>query len=239
MIIFPAIDVLNSKPTMLYQGDYDKVDVVGESVIELAREFEKAGASWLHMVDLDGAKAGGAVNTHEIKPVLEETGLLQVQLGGGIRNMETLDAYFNLGLNRAIIGSAAILDPDFLKSALEKYGDRIAVGLDALDGELKIQGWTEGSGKSLVEGLKYIEDLGVKTTIITDISRDGAMEGTALDLYEELEKSVTLDIIASGGVSTIEDVKALKEIGVYGCIIGKALYNGSIDLRKALEVGRG
>lgn len=238
MIIFPAIDVLNSKPTMLYQGDYDKVDVVGESVIELAREFEKAGASWLHMVDLDGAKAGGAVNTHEIKPVLEETGL-QVQLGGGIRNMETLDAYFNLGLNRAIIGSAAILDPDFLKSALEKYGDRIAVGLDALDGELKIQGWTEGSGKSLVEGLKYIEDLGVKTTIITDISRDGAMEGTALDLYEELEKSVTLDIIASGGVSTIEDVKALKEIGVYGCIIGKALYNGSIDLRKALEVGRG
>ncbi len=238
MIIFPAIDVLNSKPTMLYQGDYDKVDVVGESVIELAREFEKAGASWLHMVDLDGAKAGGAVNTHEIKPVLEETGL-QVQLGGGIRNMETLDAYFNLGLNRAIIGSAAILGPDFLKSALEKYGDRIAVGLDALDGELKIQGWTEGSGKSLVEGLKYIEDLGVKTTIITDISRDGAMEGTALDLYEELEKSVTLDIIASGGVSTIEDVKALKEIGVYGCIIGKALYNGSIDLRKALEVGRG
>lgn len=238
MYILPAIDILDGKPQMLFRGDYEKGKVVGDDALEIAKSFEEAGATWLHMVDLNGAKEGKRINNEIIENVVKNTNL-KVEIGGGIRNLEAVEDYLSLGVSRCIIGSAAVKDPDFLKEAVEKYGEKIAVGVDIKDGYVFVNGWLESTEKNYRDFLKELIDLGVKTVILTDISKDGAMEGANFDLYEEIAKDFDIDLIASGGVSEIEEVEALSKLDIYGCIIGSALYNDSINLKEAIGVGEG
>lgn len=235
MIILPAIDILDQKAQMLYQGDYSKGRVVGADPLAIAKSFEEAGASWLHMVDLNGAKEGQRVNSDIIKTIVESTGL-KVEIGGGIRNMESVDYYLSLGATRVIIGSAAVKDPAFLKEAVEKYEDMIAVGVDIRDGFVYVNGWLESTDLRYDKFLENLVDLGLKTVIITDISKDGALEGANYDLYKEIAQAYKIDLIASGGITDLEEVKKLSDLGIYGCIIGSAIYNGNIDLEKALQI---
>ncbi len=236
MNIFPAVDIYDGKVVRLYKGNYDEMTVYGDSPLHVAKEFESAGAKFIHMVDLEGAKWGGVPNISSVSAVVKETSLF-VEIGGGIRSMDVVDSYISAGVGRVIIGTAAVTDESFLKAALEKYGDKIAVGADIKDGVIAIKGWTQKSEYTLDAFLSKMIDLGVKTVICTDISKDGAMAGTNLDLYSELNKKYSIDIIASGGVSSISDICALKEMGMHGAIIGKAYYTGAIDLKDALEVG--
>lgn len=238
MIIFPAIDILGGKPVRLYQGDYAQSEVVASDIVEQAKQFELAGASWLHMVDLDGAKAGQPENFDYVRAVKEATGL-QIQIGGGIRNVETLESLFNVGIDRAILGTAAVKDRDFLVEAVEQYGDKIAVGIDVLDGEVKVSGWLESTQRYLDEFAQEMAEIGVQTLIVTDIAKDGAMSGTNLEMMKKLSETLSLQLIASGGVSSLEDIKALADYNIYGAIIGKALYNGAIDLPEAIAVSKG
>lgn len=237
MIILPAIDLLGRKAVRLLKGDYNQVTVYSDSPLEVAEKFKSLGAMHIHMVDLDGAKYGTAPNMDIVAEVTENTGLF-VEIGGGIRSMETVKKYIDAGISRVILGTAAICDEDFLKEAVKAYGEKIAVGADVKDGKIAVKGWLEQSDVTLDEFFLKMQDLGVKNIICTDISRDGAMRGTNLELYRELSAKYSLDITASGGVSSIEDVKRLREMNLYGAIIGKAYYTGAVDLEEAIEVAR-
>ncbi len=237
MIILPAIDLLGRKAVRLLKGDYNQVTVYSDSPLEVAEKFKSLGATHIHMVDLDGAKYGTAPNMDIVAEVAENTGLF-VEIGGGIRSMDTVKKYIDAGISRVILGTAAICDEDFLKEAVKAYGEKIAVGADVKDGKIAVKGWLEQSDVTLDEFFLKMQELGVKDIICTDISRDGAMRGTNLELYRELSEKYSLDITASGGVSSIEDVKRLREMNLYGAIIGKAYYTGAVDLKEAIEVAR-
>ena len=237
MNVFPAIDLYDKKAVRLYKGNYEEMTVYSENPIEIAYDFESKGAKFIHMVDLEGAKNGTTPNIEIVKEVATKTSLF-VEIGGGIRNIETVEKYLNAGVSRVILGTSAVTDEDFLKDAVSKYQEKIAVGADIKDGYIAIKGWIEKSQYSLDEFLSKMQKLGVKTVICTDISKDGAMKGTNLKLYKELSEKYSLDIVASGGVSTIDDIKALREMNLYGAIIGKAYYIGAIDLKEAIEVSK-
>ncbi len=237
MILFPAIDLYERKAVRLYKGDYANMTVYSENPIEIARDFEAKGCTYIHMVDLEGAKDGTTPNLSVVEQVAKETALF-VEIGGGIRDMETVERYFSAGVSRVILGTAAVNDEAFLRAAVEKFGDRIAVGADVKDGFIAIKGWLEKSAVTLEDFLRKMENIGVKYVICTDISKDGAMKGTNLPLYRELSQKFKLDITASGGVSTMEDLRQLRKMEIYGAIIGKAYYTGAIDLAEALEVAK-
>lgn len=237
MILFPAIDLYEKKAVRLYKGDYANMTVYSENPIRIARDFESKGCTHIHMVDLEGAKDGTTPNLAIVEQVAKETSLF-VEIGGGIRSMETVERYFNGGVSRVILGTAAVNDEAFLQAAVQKYGDRIAVGADVKDGCIAIKGWLERSAVTLEDFLQKMERLGVRNIICTDISKDGAMKGTNLALYQALQDKFRLDITASGGVSTMEDIRKLREMDIYGAIIGKAYYTGAIDLVEALEAAK-
>lgn len=237
MNIFPAIDLYDKKAVRLYKGDYNQMTVYSDNPLEIAKDFEKQGAKYIHMVDLEGAKDGTTPNIEIVREVAENTNLF-VEVGGGIRSIEVLERYFSAGVKRAILGTSAVKDEEFLKRSIELYGEKIAVGADVLDGYIRVKGWLEKSDYTLSDFFDKMQKLGVRTVICTDISKDGAMRGTNLEMYKKLSREFSLDIIASGGVSSIEDVKALREMNVSGAIIGKAYYIGAIDLREALEVAK-
>ncbi len=235
MNIFPAIDLVNGCAVRLYKGDYNQMTVYSEHPEEIAVDFENCGARFLHLVDLEGAKDGTTPNIETVRKIRNACNLF-IEIGGGIRNMETVEAYFDAGVDRVILGTAAVKDEAFLEDAVEKFGDKIAVGVDIKDGFVAIKGWTEKSEFDGLEFCKKMQNIGVKTIICTDISKDGAMKGTNRELYKELSEKLSIDIMASGGVSTLDDVRALAGMNLYGAIIGKAYYTGAIDLREALEV---
>lgn len=234
MKIYPAIDLYGGKAVRLYKGDYNQMTVYSEDPVRVARDFRSAGADCIHLVDLEGARLGRPANLDVIERILRETGLF-AEVGGGIRNMETVEAYLGIGVSRVILGTAAVEDPRFLEEALHKYGEKIAVGVDLKDGFVAIRGWTETSQLTAETFFDKMQSLGVKTVICTDISRDGAMKGTNRELYRVLSQKYAIDLIASGGVSTMEDVRSLAAMDLHGAIIGKAYYIGAIDLKKALE----
>ena len=235
MKIFPAIDLIGAQAVRLVKGDYNQKTVYNSDPIEVAKSFYSKGAEYLHLVDLDGAKSGNTDNFEVIRQIVNESGL-KVEVGGGIRNMQTVEKYLSAGVFRVIIGTAAITDPDFLDEALEKYGEKIAVGVDIKDGFVATHGWTEVSDVSCEEFVAKMQQKGVKTIICTDISKDGMMSGTNIELYRSLSERFSIDITASGGVSTLEDVETLNDMNMYGAILGKALYTGAIDLEKAIEI---
>jgi phosphoribosylformimino-5-aminoimidazole carboxamide ribotide isomerase len=234
MNIIPAIDLIDGKAVRLQKGDYNKVTVYSEYPEKVAKYFYDCGARYLHVVDLDGAKSGKADNFEVIKKIVDASGL-SVEVGGGIRNMEMVKTYVEAGVDRIILGTAALTDPEFLKEAVEKYGDKITVGVDIKDGMVAIKGWTEVSSVSCEDFCRQLEDLGVSSVICTDISKDGMMSGTNLELYKNLNRDFSINFVASGGVSTLEDIKSLKEMNLFGAILGKALYTGAIDLKDAIK----
>ncbi len=235
MKIFPAIDLYEGKAVRLLKGDYNALTVYSETPVEIAKDFERQGATELHTVDLEGARDGGTPNIDIIKSFVENTSL-NVEVGGGIRSMETVKAYLDAGVRRVILGTAAVTDEAFLKAAVAAYGDKIAVGADIKDGMVAIKGWVEKSEYTTLDFFKRMEEIGVSTVICTDISKDGAMQGTNRRLYKELSQKFKVNIIASGGVSSLEDVKALNDMKLFGAIIGKAYYTGAIKISDALEV---
>lgn len=237
MVLFPAIDILDGKAVRLFKGDYNQVTIYSERPWEFAEDFVAKGCSAIHIVDLDGAKTGQTVNLETVRRIAQVKGLYS-EIGGGIRNMETVERYLDAGIDRVILGTAALKDPDFLRSAVKQYANRIAVGVDLNNGKVAVKGWLETTQKDGIEFMKELEDLGVKSVIVTDISRDGAMKGTNLDLYKRLSQEVSLKVTASGGVSTLDDVKALRALNVYGAIIGKAYYTGAVKLEEALEAAK-
>ncbi|MBE6737551.1 MAG: 1-(5-phosphoribosyl)-5-[(5-phosphoribosylamino)methylideneamino]imidazole-4-carboxamide isomerase [Ruminococcaceae bacterium] len=237
MNIFPAIDLYDGKAVRLFKGDYNQMTVYSNEPLEVARKFEKAGARHLHLVDLEGAKAGKPTNLETIKKIVDNTDLF-TEIGGGIRSIEIAKAYIDIGVDRIILGTAAVENEDFLKEALSLFGDKVAVGVDLKDGFVAIKGWTEKSAITADDFMSKMESLGVKTVICTDISRDGAMQGSNNSLYKALGEKFSIDLVASGGVSSIEDIKTLSEMNLYGAIIGKAYYIGAIDLKEAIEVAR-
>lgn len=235
MNIFPAIDLYQGKAVRLYKGDYAQMTVYSDNPPEIARDFLNQGARFIHIVDLEGAKSGKPENLDTIRRIMAE-GDLFVEVGGGIRNMETVEAYLSNGVNRVILGTAAVTDQEFLKEAIRCYGEKIAVGVDLKDGYVAIKGWTEKSQLTADDFFRQMEELGVSTVICTDISKDGAMQGTNRELYRQLSQQYRIQIIASGGVSSMEDIRQLREMNLYGAIIGKAYYVGAINLREAIEV---
>lgn len=238
MLIFPAIDLYGGQAVRLYQGDYDQMTIYDPEPLHTVEKFEAAGATHLHLVDLEGAKTGQTTNLPTIEKITARTGLF-VEVGGGIRSMDTVRRYLDAGVSRVILGTAAVTDPDFTARAVAEYGDKIAVGADLKDGKVAIKGWLETSQDGWQTFFDRMQQLGVKTIICTDISRDGAMEGTNRELYRTLAVRYPMDIIASGGVSSLEDIQALKAAGVAGAIIGKAYYTGAIDLAQAIALGEG
>ena len=235
MKIFPAIDLFGGQAVRLYKGDYDRMTVYDPEPLNTVRKFEAAGASCLHLVDLEGARTGKTTNLPTIENLAARTGLF-IEVGGGIRTMETVRRYLDAGAGRVILGTAAVTDPDFTAEAVARYGEKIAVGADLKDGKVAIRGWLETTGETGEAFLEKMQALGIKTVICTDISRDGAMEGTNRALYRTLAEKFSMDIIASGGVSSLADIKALKELGAAGAIIGKAYYTGAIDLAEAVRL---
>lgn len=236
MLLFPAIDIQNGRCVRLYQGDFSTARQVADDPLDTALAFRKAGAEWIHMVDLDGAKTGVRANAPIFLEVARESGL-KVELGGGIRDAETLAYYFENGVSRCILGSAALKNPAFVQTAVETYGDRIAVGIDAKDGLVAAEGWLEVSKVPYIEFAGRMESLGVHTLIFTDISRDGTLEGPNFAQLEALQKAVSCDIIASGGIRDIGHIRALAERSLYGAICGKSLYSGTLDLASAIVAG--
>lgn len=237
MILFPAIDILDGKAVRLLKGDYNQVTVYSERPWEFAQDFVSKGCSAIHIVDLDGAKTGDTVNIKTVEKIAQTKGLYS-EIGGGIRSMETVERYLEAGISRVILGTAALKDPAFLKEAIRKYDDRIAVGVDLKDGYVSVKGWIETSDKEGFEFMKELEDIGVSAVIVTDISRDGAMKGSNLELYRRISTETGMKVTASGGISTLDDLKALRAMDIYGAIIGKAYYTGAIRLEDALEVAR-
>ncbi len=237
MILLPAIDLYDKKSVRLYKGDYAKMTVYSDAPVSVAKDFEAAGAKYIHMVDLEGAKDGSTPNIDVVAAVARETSLF-VEIGGGIRSMETVEKYLDSGVSRVILGTAAVCDEDFLLSAAKKYGAKIAVGADIRDGYIAIKGWLENSDVTVDDFFAKMQGLGIDNIICTDISRDGAMRGTNLELYSRLSREYSVKITASGGVSSLEDVRELRKMDIYGAIIGKAYYTGAIDLAEALEAAR-
>lgn len=237
MNIFPAIDLFDKKAVRLFKGDYAQMTVYSENPPEIACDFVNQGAKCIHIVDLEGAKDGTTPNISVIEAIRKSTDLF-IEIGGGIRNMETVDRYVSIGVDRVILGTAAVTDEEFLLRAVEKYGDKIAVGVDIKDGFVAIRGWTEKSQYDCFEFCEKMNNIGVRTIICTDISKDGAMLGTNHELYKALSEKFDMQIIASGGVSSIEDVRKLSDLGIYGAIIGKAYYTGAISLKEAIEVSK-
>ena len=234
MIILPAIDLKDNKVVRLYKGEFDTVHQVADDPVATARAFYEAGARYIHMVDLDGAKDGVRKNADIVRAVAQSVGL-KVELGGGIRSMSDLEEVFALGVYRAVIGSAAVSHPEFVKEAVERYGERIAVGIDTRNGKVKTAGWIEDSGLDYLDFARQMQDIGVKTIIFTDIETDGTLQGPAFEKLAALQKNVTCNIIASGGVSNNGDIQKLAGMELYGAIIGKAYYAGTIDLAQAAE----
>ena len=237
MILFPAIDLFEGKAVRLYKGDYGQMTVYSEHPEEIAKDFAACGATHAHLVDLEGARNGGTPNLPAVLRIRESTGLF-CEIGGGIRSMEVADRYLDAGLDRVILGTAAVENEDFLRAAVEKHGNRIAVGADIRDGFVAVRGWTEQSGVTLEAFCEKMQEIGVATVICTDISRDGAMRGTNREMYRMLSERFRLQITASGGVSSLADVQSLRNMNLYGAIIGKAYYTGDIDLKKAMEIAR-
>ena len=237
MYIYPAIDLYGGKAVRLFKGDYTQMTVYSDDPVGVARDFAAAGASRIHLVDLEGARIGKPANLSAIAKIIEATGLF-AEVGGGIRDMETVESYLAIGVSRVILGTAAVRNPDFLKAALGKYGEKIAVGVDLKGGFVAIKGWTETSELKAGDFFEKMQTLGVKTIICTDISRDGAMKGSNLNLYRDLSARFDIYLIASGGVSSMEDVTALAAMGLHGAIIGKAYYVGAVDLKEAVEAAK-
>ena len=235
MIIFPAIDIYESQAVRLYQGDYAQMTVYSDDPAGTAKEFKNKGASHIHIVDLEGARDGGTPNFETVKKIKEESGAF-CEVGGGIRTMEVVEKYLEAGLDRVILGTAAVTDTEFLKEAVEKYGEKVAVGVDLKDGYAAIKGWTESTDLKYDVFFEKLNELGVRTVIVTDISKDGAMKGTDPAFYSSLSQIFKGDIIASGGISSLKDVVVLRAAGLYGAIIGKAYYTGALDLKRAIEV---
>lgn len=237
MLIFPAIDLVGGKAVRLFQGDYDKMTVYNDDPAAAARAFQDAGAQYLHVVDLEGARDGGTPNLESVRAIVAGTAL-NVEIGGGVRDMETVERYLDLGVFRVILGTAAVRDRAFLEAALARFGPRVAVGVDLRDGFVAIRGWRELTALPAADFCAELESLGLDTLICTDISRDGAMRGTNRTLYRELSARLRLKLVASGGVSTLDDILALKQTGVHGAIVGKALYTGDLDLKTAVEAAK-
>ena len=233
MLIFPAIDLYGGKAVRLFKGDYQQMTVYSDNPIEVARDFENNGAKWVHLVDLEGAKMGTTPNIGVVESIARNTSL-SCEIGGGIRNMETVEKYFAAGVSRVILGTAAVTDEAFLREAVAKYGERIAVGVDIKDSMVAIKGWIEKSEYDAFDFCAKMQNIGVKTIICTDISKDGAMKGANHALYRELSEKFNMQIVASGGVSSMEDVEKLARLDIYGAIIGKAYYTGAIDLKEAI-----
>ncbi len=238
MNLFPAIDLYGGKAVRLYKGNYDEMTVYNDNPVEVAKDFEACGAKYIHLVDLEGARTGETPDLNVIQKIVAETDLF-AEVGGGIRSMETIEKYLSVGVSRVILGTAAVKNEAFLREAATKYGKSVAVGVDIRDGFVAIHGWTENSALQYTDFMQKLTEIGVKTVIVTDISRDGAMKGTNRSLYAELsEKFPEMNVIASGGVSSLDDVKALSVMNIYGAIIGKAYYTGAIDLREALRLSK-
>ena len=237
MLIYPAIDLFEGKAVRLLRGDYAQMTVYSEHPEEIALDFAAQGASRIHLVDLEGAKSGETPNFDTVLRIKKASGLF-CEIGGGVRNMEVIARYLDAGIDRVILGTAAVTQPGFVAEAAAKYGEKIAVGVDVKDGYVAVKGWTEKSEEEAFAFCRRMNDIGVRTLICTDISRDGAMQGTNLNLYRELSQSLGMQIIASGGVSSMDDVRALAAMDIHGAIIGKAYYTGAISLREAIEVAQ-
>lgn len=237
MLILPAIDIIDGKPVRLYKGDYSKKETVGEDILDIATRFQEEGAKYLHLVDLDGAKMGKRCNSEIIVKVAKALEI-PVEVGGGIRSMKEVEFYLDNGISRVILGTAAIENEKFLKEAVNKYGEKIAVGLDCKDGYAYGRGWLEGSEKEYIDFAKHLESIGVKTIIFTDISKDGTMEGPNLDMLNRLKKSININIIASGGIKDIDHIREIRNLNIYGAITGKAMYAKTLDLGEAILVSK-
>lgn len=235
MIIFPAIDIMNKKPVRLYKGEFSTAKQVAENALETAKAFENAGAEWIHTIDLDGSLKKERVNSDVFLEIARETSL-KVEVGGGIRSLEDIEFYLSNGIERVILGSVALKNPSLVKEAVGEFGERIAVGIDASNGYAAAEGWTESSNVYFTDLAKQMEDFGVKTIIYTDISKDGTLSGPNLSQLKEINNAVSCNIIASGGVTDINDIIALRNEGLYGAICGKSIYNSTLDLREAIEI---
>lgn len=237
MLILPAIDLFDGCAVRLFKGDYNNMTVYSREPLEIAKKFEAAGAEFIHMVDLEGARDGTTPNLKTIEKIVKNTSL-KVEIGGGVRTDEVIKRYLDIGVSRVILGTAAVTNEELLRSSVEKYGAAVAVGADIKDGFVAIKGWLEKSSVTCEEFFEKLQTIGVSTVICTDISKDGAMQGTNRQLYKGLSEKFGMDIVASGGVSSLEDIKALRDLGLYGAILGKAYYIGAVDLKEAIEVAR-
>lgn len=234
MLIYPAIDLYEGCAVRLYKGDYAQKTVYHHDPLQVASDFVACGATHIHLVDLEGAKTGGTPNLEQIVRIKQQTGLF-CEAGGGIRSLEVIERYINAGIDRVILGSAAVTQPDFAQSAVRSFGDHIAIGVDIKDGFVAIHGWTEKTQIEAYDFCRRMEGIGISTMICTDISKDGAMQGTNRELYRDLSKRVSMQIIASGGVSSMDDIRALRQYDLYGAIVGKAYYTGAISLKEAIR----
>lgn len=237
MIIIPAIDIVDGKAVRLYQGNYDKKEVVGTNIFDIAKKFEQDGAEYIHLVDLDGAKSGSIINKKTIIKIAKELNV-PIEVGGGIRNYNDIEELINCGVSRIILGTAALEDEKFLVKAIENFRSKIAVGVDCKKGYVCTKGWFEESKIHYIDFSKKMEEVGVKNIILTDISKDGTLTGVNTSMIEELKRNIDINITASGGVKDYCDIKKLKELNIYGVIVGKALYSGNIELNKAIDLCR-
>ena len=237
MLIFPAIDLYEGKAVRLFKGDYAQMTVYNDDPVSVVQDFAAAGATHVHLVDLEGARTGDTPNFETVRKIKQESGLF-CEIGGGVRSHEVIRRYLDAGIDRVILGTAAVTEPGFVETAVREHGDKIAVGVDIRDGYVAVKGWTEKSAMKALDFCEKMQKIGVKTLICTDISRDGAMQGTNVELYRELSQRFCMNIVASGGVSSMDDVKRLTAMELYGAIVGKAYYTGAISLREAIEVAR-
>ncbi len=237
MLIFPAIDLFQGQAVRLFQGDYKKMTVYDKEPLNTAKKFEAFGTQWLHIVDLEGAKTGEAVNIDTITKIISSC-KLKCEVGGGIRSIKIIERYINSGVDRVILGTAAVTEKNFVEEAVKNFGEKIAVGVDIKNNNVAIKGWQENSNIEAINFCERMQDIGVKTIICTDISKDGAMKGTNISLYKNLTEKLKINIIASGGVSSLDDVKALAKLNLYGAIIGKAYYTGAINIKEAIEAAK-
>lgn len=237
MIILPAIDLYEGQAVRLLRGDYNQMTVYDKHPEHIAKKFENAGATHIHLVDLEGAKSGETPNLETVKNIVSATNL-SAEIGGGIRSISVIEQYLSAGVDRVILGTAAVTQPGFVEEAVKKFGDHIVVGVDIKDGFVAIKGWTENSAFGYEEFCKNMQDIGVSTLICTDISKDGAMQGTNLALYQKLSEQLDMQIIASGGVTDLDDIRALSELNLFGAIVGKAYYTGAIDIKDAVRIAQ-
>lgn len=241
MIVFPAIDILGGRAVRLAQGDYDRVTVYNEDPVAQAREFAEAGAEWIHVVDLDGARDGIPGNIEAVERIAREVGL-PIQNGGGIRTLETMQRLEDAGVSRMVLGTKLATDHEFVREAVARFGDKVVAGIDARDGMVAVEGWREGTSTPADELVAELRDLGIRHLVYTDISRDGMQVGVNVDAYEKIAETAGFPVIASGGVSTLDDLHALASLGpdtVEGAITGRALYEGSFKLKHAIRAARG